>query len=46
MTRILPCTCENEFQNKTYGYGYRVYNQRKSIVKWRCTVCAKEIEIK
>jgi hypothetical protein len=43
-TKIMPCTCESEFQDKTYGRNLRLFNQtRKSDGKlYRCTVCGKE----
>jgi len=41
-TRIFNCTCENEFQDKTYGPGRRVANQGNDSGNrevYRCTVC-------
>lgn len=41
---IYPCTCANEYQDKLYGKGRRVWNpmgpQGKSGV--RCSSCGKE----
>jgi hypothetical protein len=43
---ILACTCENKFQDKTFGKNMRVFNARKKGEKsaqlYRCTVCNKE----
>lgn len=43
-TEVLKCSCENKFQDKEYGKGYRVHNymgnsksQQYKLVK--CTVC-------
>lgn len=43
-TKILPCTCEHEFQDNTYGKGMRLHNvsqggTNKGIVAF-CTVCS------
>ena len=52
-TKILPCTCNNEFQDKTYGTKLRLHNRcgsagaaqgkktGSSANEYRCTVCAK-----
>lgn len=37
-TVILPCTCEHEFQDETYGKGNRVHNVNP-IGEAYCTVC-------
>jgi hypothetical protein len=37
MVMITSCNCFNEFQDKTYGYGRRVFNVCKTGL--RCTVC-------
>jgi len=42
---IVKCTCVHEFQDATYGNGYRVANLIKpgAVGKFcRCTVCGKE----
>lgn len=39
--QILPCTCKSEFQDKKYGVGRRVKNNRPGG-KVRCTVCGKD----
>lgn len=40
---VLPCTCNNKFQDKMYGLGRRVHNIGKQAGstsrKARCTVC-------
>lgn len=42
-TVIRACTCENEFQDKKYGYQQRVCNKKASPSKVAvCTVCGKE----
>lgn len=44
-TKILPCTCEHEDQDKMYGRGMRVHNRvdggkaAKIPVGYACTVC-------
>jgi len=38
---IAPCTCKNDFQDKTYGKGLRVKNNRPAPNSPRCTVCGK-----
>lgn len=43
-TKVLPCSCEHEFQDKTYGKGMRLHNvsqggTKKGIVAY-CTVCS------
>lgn len=42
-TAIKKCTCEHEYQDKTYGKGNRVFNLCEGKKTWRCTVCGKEI---
>lgn len=34
---VFQCSCNHEFQDKTYGKGRRVFNMGKS--NYRCTVC-------
>ena len=50
MTKIMPCTCKDEDQDKMYGPQMRVFNYykrpRATTIKCRCTVCNKTIEIK
>jgi hypothetical protein len=43
-TKIMPCSCLSDFQDKTYGKNLRLFNQtRKSnSTVYRCTVCGKE----
>ena len=43
-TKVLPCKCQHEFQDKTYGKGQRLHNWAEKAFKtagggWRCTVC-------
>lgn len=41
-TQIYPCKCKDEFQDKTYGAGNRLWNYGPKIMTnggWRCTVC-------
>lgn len=46
--KILKCTCENEFQDKTYGKGMRVHNPggksgtKDSNLKMICTCCGNK----
>lgn len=40
-TVILPCKCENEFQDKRYGKHMRVHNTTNKEGKARCTVCTE-----
>ena len=42
MTRIMPCTCKSEYQDKRYGKGKRVFNSMVKEGSYRCTVCSKE----
>lgn len=43
MTKILPCHCKHEYQDKQYGKDLRVHNSvNKKINVWRCTVCKTE----
>ena len=39
-TKIAPCTCAHEFQDRTYGRGQRVHN--RTVKGYRCTVCRRE----
>lgn len=42
MTKILPCSCKNPFQDKTYGKRKRLHNSTKGAQPdWKCTVCGK-----
>ena len=49
-TKILPCTCHYDFQDKTYGKGNRVFNLTAKKASgqdngvWRCTVCLRQVE--
>jgi hypothetical protein len=38
---IKKCTCDNEYQDKKYGYKMRVHNP--TLKGWRCTVCSNDI---
>ena len=50
MTKIMPCTCKDEEQDKMYGKNMRVFNYHKqpraTTIKCRCTVCHRIIETK
>lgn len=47
-TKILPCSCEHEFQDKRYGKKKRLHNKANgnSVAgnsdAWTCTVCGKK----
>lgn len=47
MTDIFKCTCNNEFQDETYGKGMRVMNSKggDKISGWTCTVCGRTYSI-
>lgn len=48
MTKLIPCGCKHDFQDKEYGAGMRVHNKGKGTVstdKWICTVCGKSLSI-
>ena len=43
-TIVLPCVCEDSYQDGKYGSGRRVFNHApgsggKSPTRWRCTKC-------
>lgn len=42
-TKVFPCTCKHEFQDKEYGKGMRLHNLSESSKKKEahCTVCGK-----
>ena len=45
MTKVMRCSCENEFQDEIYGKNMRLFNECSANGKnngWRCTVCGKE----
>lgn len=39
---ILKCICIHADQDRRYGAGFRVHNERKGGGVFRCTVCQKE----
>ncbi len=43
VSRIRPCSCPHEFQDKEYGRGMRLHNTCKGTaagsIAYRCTVC-------
>lgn len=47
MSKIVKCTCQNEYQDKVYGKGNRVANPvdkskvNGKVQHYRCTVCKK-----
>ena len=47
-TKILYCTCENEFQDVTYGKKRRVFNKTEKTPGevYRCSVCTREVNTK
>lgn len=42
-TRIMPCKCQHEYQDKKYGKGMRVHNKggssKTQSAVWVCSVC-------
>lgn len=44
-TRIVRCTCDNQYQDSVYGKNMRVANScasnNASVKNFRCTVCLK-----
>ena len=46
LTKVLPCSCQSEFQDKTYGKGMRLFNLRddkKHPGEAFYTVCGNKI---
>lgn len=46
-TKILPCTCKQDYQDEAYGRGKRVHNATavklsNGEFKYRCTGCGTE----
>ena len=43
MTKIIKCTCKNEYQDEKYGKGMRDHNAKIEPDKngYKCTVCEK-----
>lgn len=43
-TKVMPCKCVHEFQDKTYGKGMRLFNLSEvaKVKKAKCTVCGNE----
>jgi hypothetical protein len=39
---ILQCDCQNEYQDRKYGKGMRVHNQRGKTNNYRCSICLKD----
>jgi hypothetical protein len=39
--KVLPCNCENEYQDRKYGKYMRLHNS-KLKEGWRCTNCGKD----
>jgi hypothetical protein len=39
-TSVISCTCQHDYQDKTYGSGKRLHNPMQNG-QWRCTVCSK-----
>lgn len=38
-TKVQPCTCKSEYQDKLYGKGMRVHNHGVKLDVYTCTVC-------
>jgi hypothetical protein len=41
-TKVMKCSCTNEYQDTKYGTGMRVHNlksQQGKPVGWKCTCC-------
>jgi hypothetical protein len=43
---IHPCTCTDEYQDRTHGRWQRVHTVGKDGQEARCTICGKTKEIK
>ena len=44
MSKIMPCKCKSDFQDREYGKGMRFHNLAgKNGNKYRCTVCGHEV---
>lgn len=41
MTKIIKCTCKNDYQDEKYGKDNRVCNSTNKSGDYRCTVCGK-----
>ena len=41
-TKVMECTCKNNFQDAIHGAGRRVFNKtaKNDPAEWRCTVCS------
>ena len=39
--KALECNCVSEYQDKKYGKGNRVHNDKAKGQGWVCTVCDK-----
>lgn len=47
-TKVMQCTCNSEFQDKTYGKGMRLFNlrdEKKHPNEATCTVCGAKKNI-
>ena len=49
LTKVISCSCKNEYQDKAYGMNKRLGNVKgdkpdSDIV--RCTVCGKEVRFR
>ncbi len=45
-SKVLPCSCQHQFQDSEYGQGMRLMGRTKQsegekLHSWRCTVCTK-----
>jgi hypothetical protein len=46
-SKIIRCSCVNQWQDQRYGAGMRVHTRTqkgKTIPVWRCTICLSEKE--
>lgn len=43
-TLILKCNCKNEFQDKEYGMGNRLFNEDFKYGA-KCTVCSTTVKV-
>lgn len=45
-TKIVDCTCKNEYQDEKYGKNKRVANKTAATIPtYRCAVCLKEHQL-
>ena len=47
-TKVLPCSCANEYQDRKYGKGRRLHNKGKregESAYFKCTVCGLKTRV-